>query len=337
MPYPAYQDIHHPSLPSLRPLLQRTDFPTDNTALPIPQSPYAIQGIKLLGLPLHHNDSIRNNPDKYFTRWLDWHLEVNDSLFRQICPADLNDLPCPCDELHGGCAMLRLCVTKRKYQHRYLWGFPECTEETRGDCPFIHDVETTCWSLHEQLVRAPSRQFRSYQSCPVVARQRNRNLADQLSYCPYGHDLESTRVETWWGYWEHRAQAMRMGARVVVTRDRFGNNIKRPLRPKRQTLEGTSCARELDGSLTGKTWHGAWVTMTCMVGSDRPVDDGRNGGNRMLVDLRRREMRPVIKRSGRTPDVYLEQQQETAARDAREDAYSIGGWSPSEPRRCMSI
>lgn len=99
--------------------------------------------------------------------------------------------------------MLRLCVSKRKYAHPYLGVYPGCTDGTRGECPFIHDVEPTCWSLHEQLIRASSRHFRSYQSCDVVARQINDEvLLDRSSSCEYGHDLQSARVEAWWGYWE---------------------------------------------------------------------------------------------------------------------------------------
>lgn len=126
----------------------------------------------------------------------------------------------------------------------------------------------------------------------------------------------------------------------MVIQDHFGNDVRRPLRPKRQTLEGTSHARGLNGSLTGRTWHGNWVTMTCMIGSDRPVDDNWSGGNRMAIDLEKREMRPVVRGPMRTLDVYeseREEQQDTAIDDTWEDARRPGGWSVLELRRCKSL
>lgn len=80
--------------------------------------------------------------------------------------------------------------------------------------------------------------------------------------------------------------------------------------------------------------------MTCMIRGDRPVDDHWSGGNRMVIDLARREMRLVIKKSRRTPAAYIderEQQRETTTDNAPEDARRLRERSILKSRRCRSL
>lgn len=114
-PYVYSDNYYHPHFPNILPPIVNHEFVdpfTRLTAYPQPVGQLPPHQFNLLGATLHDFGYVNNHPEKLFTKYMLWYIELNDHFFRLICPSDLNDAPCEWDELQGGCPMLRLCQVR---------------------------------------------------------------------------------------------------------------------------------------------------------------------------------------------------------------------------------
>lgn len=232
--------------------------------LPFPMGPLHTYECCIKGLRIHNDEYVRNARCKSFLKYQHWWLEMSDELFRRICPCDLNGMPCPFDEL-GGCRDLRLCSVVRNFPHPQLGAWPQCqcdeVDEHSMLCKFIHHILPTCRSLQKQVAYAGAEeQFRSWQTCNYIAGDES----GSLSFCAFGHDFESARIEAVWRYWEHVHMAQMMGARTVINCAIGGQPVWAPLKPSIETLTNVHFDHRV-GKVKGVTFHGNRVSMSMQV------------------------------------------------------------------------